>query len=138
MASRAVEYPDMWRVIYDSEHLRHGHPLPVRVVLRYLVDDPFTVALEFDEDNVWHFARELLLLGLNTHAGLGDVRIWPQDDAVFVTLSSPDGCATMAASRVGVRRFLMQTTRLVPIGQEVWHQVIPDDVAELLEGSEDG
>ena len=52
----------------------------MRVVMRYDVGDPFAVRLDFDPPPHgvnWVFARDLLMRGLSTPVGDGDVRIWP-------------------------------------------------------------
>lgn len=105
--------------------------------LRYDTADPFAVTLAFDSDAAgpieWIFARELLVIGVATACGGGDVRIWPAeaDDQVFIELSSPSGRALLAAGVGPIRAFLKQTVGLVPFGTEL-AQLDLDQALQLL------
>ena len=58
--------------------------VPLVASLYYDKDDPYAVRMAFhvglDEPVEWTFARELLAMGAEGIAGLGDVKIWPSAD----------------------------------------------------------
>lgn len=92
----------------------------------YDAADPFAVTVTFRTaygDVAWTFARDLLLEGIDTPAGDGDVHVWPSDDddgrpVVVVELESDDGQLMAQAPRWAVRRFAARTLRCVPAGAE--------------------
>lgn len=102
--------------------------IPVRCVLHYEPSDPYAVHLVFHTDAPdgepvhWSFARELLLTGLATPSGVGDVRIWPwttlAGESVALALSSPDGQAVLESPREPLGRFLDAAHASVPAGSE--------------------
>lgn len=97
-------------------------------------NDPFAVMLQFPEDNVWGFARELLRLGLETPTGIGDVRISPgwMESAVKIRLSSQDGISTFSVDEQKVRTFLRRTYLLVPAGSEMDRVNLDSEIAKIL------
>lgn len=116
--------------------------LLVRARLRYDARDPYAVHLLVDAEPKpvsWTFARELLAVGLDRPAGIGDVRVWPSPwaalwgEQVAIALSSPDGYAVLAVSRQLLVRFLGRTEAAVPPGQETAHHDLDAAVARLLE-----
>lgn len=148
MASRAVEYTDMWWLIDESEHVGPDDAWGwVEVVLRYDDQQPFEVVLLYENaDDVGvchHFSRDLLGAGLGTHAGGGLVQVWPHTVGgdLYVALTDPDNGETWCflAPRRHVQDFVTETLRLVPRDKESWFLAVPDDVAELelLEGRGD-
>jgi hypothetical protein len=88
--------------------------------------DPFAVTVTFRTtygDVAWTFARDLLVEGIDTPSGDGDVHVWPCDDAdgrpaVAIELESDDGELLVQAPRWAVRRFVAHTLRAVPLGTE--------------------
>lgn len=88
--------------------------------------DPFAVTVTFRTDYgpvAWTFARDLLVDGLTTPSGDGDVHVWPCLDAdgspvVMIELVSDDGELMAQAPMRTVRRFVEQALDLVPVGTE--------------------
>lgn len=88
--------------------------------------DPFAVTVTFRTaygDVAWTFARDLLVEGVDTPSGDGDVHVWPCEDVdgrplVAVELESDDGELLVQAPRWAVRRFVARTLRAVPAGTE--------------------
>ncbi|MFB9367361.1 SsgA family sporulation/cell division regulator [Kitasatospora albolonga] len=116
------------------------YPPEVEAHLEYVAADPYAVRLvlgtrcALNEPPVtWVFARQLLLDGLDTVAGLGDVRVWPRTpERTALELRSADCCAVVDIETAGIRAFLGRSLRRVPSGAEGrlidWQAV----VAELL------
>ncbi|WP_236242019.1 SsgA family sporulation/cell division regulator [Streptomyces sp. CC228A] len=99
----------------------------IPVELRYEGKDPFAVRMTFhlpgDAPVTWVFGRELLLDGVNTPSGEGDVRIEPADAGdelsdVLIRLCVGADQAVFRASAPPLIAFLDRTDRLVPLGQE--------------------
>jgi len=88
--------------------------------------DPYAVTVTFRTeygDVAWTFARELLVDGLTTPTGDGDVHVWPCLDAdgspvVMVELVSDDGELMAQAPLWTVQRFVSRTLAAVPVGTE--------------------
>ncbi len=88
--------------------------------------DPYAVTVTFRTGygNVaWTFARDLLIDGVDTPAGDGDVHVWPCEDfdgrpVVVIELISDDGELMAQAPRWAVRRFVSRSLRVVPLGSE--------------------
>jgi Streptomyces sporulation and cell division protein, SsgA len=107
--------------------LKDGAEASVRATFRYEPSaNPYLVTVTFrkaDAETVWEFARDLLAEGIDRHAGIGDVRLWPWRGGrwsrfVALSLSSPDGGALFKVPRSAVVRFLRQSAALVPVGGE--------------------
>jgi hypothetical protein len=103
----------------DSRHAR------VEADLRYDTTDPYAVAALFQpagsDELRWTFARDLLEEGLVSWAGVGDVRIGPdQDDplATCLELITPGSRALLRVSTEEITTFLHETYRAVPPGKE--------------------
>ncbi len=113
---------------------------PVATTLAYCIEEPYAVTLVFQcrgtRPITWVFARDLLVAGLTTATGDGDVRIWPAErgDPVFFELCSPTGHAVFAADRKSIRRFLAETEKLVPRGGEPAVMSMDYHLAALLGG----
>jgi hypothetical protein len=94
--------------------------------LGYDPRDPFAVVAVLDAGPTpirWVFARELLVEGLFSPAGDGDVHVWPSVDhhgqaVVLIELSSPSGSALIQALSRDVSEFLHHTFTVVPRGAE--------------------
>jgi hypothetical protein len=110
---------------------------PVRSRWSYRADQPFTVVAAFQTDRnrwvEWTFARDLLVEGLWTATGMGDVRLHPATeqglDMLVVEIESPEGYARLELDHESVSAFLDATAELVPIGEESEHF----DVDALIE-----
>ena len=101
--------------------------LPVTTELGFLASDPYTIHATFSGQSAmttWLFGRELLQNGLDANeeapAGLGDVRIWRDEDPAYVliALSGVEGEALLACPVDPLERFLATTATLVPLGSE--------------------
>jgi hypothetical protein len=113
--------------------------LHLTATLRYEASDPFAVEATFragDEAISWVLGRDLLSDGLNGDCGEGDVRVWPTVDGlrrvVMLQLTSPDGCALLAADAQGLETFLARTYDAVPLGYEGDHLDVDSALAQLL------
>ena len=117
--------------------------VPLVASLYYAKDDPYAVSLAFhvglDEPVEWTFGRELLAIGVEGVAGLGDVRIWQSAESssglvavLNIELSSPYGQATFEAPVAEVADFLDRTYQIVPAGQESEHIDFEAGLTELL------
>ncbi|MFH8381385.1 SsgA family sporulation/cell division regulator [Kitasatospora sp. NPDC018058] len=103
----------------------------------YRTDDSHAIHLDFTSyqaDAVWSLSRELLITGLHTPAGEGDVHVALFDDtSLLIALAGDEGIALLAASAETVARFLAATTKLVPPGHEYtridWDQGLADLLA---------
>ena len=109
--------------------------VPLVASLHYSGSDPYAIRMAFHvgaEDPVeWIFGRELLVDGMTTPEGEGDVRIWPSSPAVGpdgqirgplsvlnIKLSSPFGEAHFEAPSEAIASFLDRTYAIVRMGQE--------------------
>ncbi|MEU4346795.1 SsgA family sporulation/cell division regulator [Streptomyces sp. NPDC023838] len=98
----------------------------IPVELAYRADDPYAVRMTFhlpgDEPVTWTFGRELLLDGINTPTGDGDVHIAPSRPEelgdVHIRLQVSGERALFRAGAGPLVAFLDRTDRLVPLGQE--------------------
>ncbi|GAB3588935.1 SsgA family sporulation/cell division regulator [Angustibacter peucedani] len=113
--------------------------LLLTATLRYEVADPYAVEATFragDESISWVLGRDLLSDGLLHECGDGDVRVWPTTDGgtsvVMLQLSSPDGCALLAADAEGLQAFLARTYDAVPLGYEGDHIDVDAAITQLL------
>lgn len=112
----------------------------VATELTYDTSDPWGVTLTFRPptgDIPWTFARELLVHGLNSPTGDGDVHVWPSVNGrgrsvVVIELSSPDGHLRARASADEVCRFLSRSLAAVPLGREARHVDLDRLLAQLL------
>jgi hypothetical protein len=100
---------------------------PARLDLRYDPEEGFTVvlriraAIEATEPlpTLWRLSRDLLDEGLRAPTGIGDVRVRPlSDDWTLVELLAPDVRAVLVVGAADLRRFLAETFRLVPRGED--------------------
>jgi len=117
----------------------HG-AVPLVASLDYCADDPYAIKMSFhvgtDEPVEWIFARELLATGLETHAGEGDVKVWPDDspgaDVLNLALSSPFGEAHFEAPLSATAEFLRNTYGIIPAGSESDFIDLDSELDELL------
>lgn len=106
----------------DDRGIRHE----IDTVLGYRSSDPFAVAMTFvtsDGNLVWTFARDLLIRGVESPTGEGDVHVAPAIGLsgramVSIELSSPDGHLVLLARSSDVNDFLARTAALVAPGTE--------------------
>ena len=120
----------------DERGIRHE----IDTVLGYSSADPFAVTMTFvtsDGDLVWTYGRDLLLRGLHSPAGDGDVHVSPAISytglgMVGIELSSPDGHLVLLARAQDVEAFLARTTALVAAGQESAHFDVDLLISQVL------
>ncbi|AZM56807.1 SsgA family sporulation/cell division regulator [Streptomyces sp. WAC 01529] len=112
----------------------------IPATLHYDRRDPFAVRMSFPApatlegvEVYWTFARELLTVGVERAVGDGDVRVRPYGfDRTVVEFHAPEGTAIVHIRTGELRRFLLRTTALVPVGQEHRHVDLDQDLAELM------
>ncbi|MEU5432720.1 SsgA family sporulation/cell division regulator [Streptomyces sp. NPDC020719] len=112
----------------------------VPATLGYDREDPFAVRMIFPAPATlegvevsWAFARELLETGLETSAGIGDVRVRPYGfDRTVLEFHAAEGTAMVHIRTSELRRFLKRTQLLVPVGQEHHYLDLDGDLTELL------
>ncbi len=112
----------------------------IPATLRYDVNDPFAVRMSFPAPATlegvpvsWTFARELLTVGVTDPAGAGDVRVKPYGyDRTVLEFHAVEGTAIVHVRTGELRRFLAETTDLVPVGDEAAHVDVDGDLDELL------
>ncbi|MGW6684355.1 SsgA family sporulation/cell division regulator [[Kitasatospora] papulosa] len=90
--------------------------------LVYRTRDPYAVTAVFyagtEEELEWTFARELLVDGLHSSVGLGDVIVWPGPEGagdtqrVFIRLRPPGSTALLSMDREDALEFLEATHSL--------------------------
>ncbi|MEV6002794.1 SsgA family sporulation/cell division regulator [Streptomyces griseomycini] len=118
-------------VLKMTMHQESGGGVQVPVRLTYRSADPYAVEAVFHPDDpgneiTWSFARDLLLEGLEYHAGEGDVTVWSppalrgkhEERRTLIRLSSPEGTALLSASRTQLKKYLDKTLLLVAVGTE--------------------
>lgn len=116
--------------------LRRATAIPLTVTAMWSRSDPLAVTLRIADPTSgdgtdWLMARELLLVGVSTPTGRGDVQVQPL--GVFhvgVRISSPSGTLVIRLSRQAVVAFVRETERWVPVGEEVIE--VPDSPAPLF------
>lgn len=112
----------------------------VPAILRYDGEDPFAVRMAFPPTATlegtevsWAFSRELLTVGMDEPAGLGDVRVRPFGyDRTVLEFHAPEGVAMVHVRTSEVRHFLDRSLGVVPVGREHLYLDLDHDVAELL------
>lgn len=94
--------------------------------LAYDCEDPFAITMTFHTrqgDVPWVFHRQLLISGLTSPIGEGDVHIWPSIDlqgraVVVIELQSNSGSFVAHAHTEEVYHFLTRSLAMVPLGTE--------------------
>ena len=110
----------------DMFTVLHGQSAPVVTRWTYTSADPFAVGLAIrtrpDRWVEWLVARDLVVEGLDTAAGVGDIRLSPQVvqgyDIVEIEIRSTDGRAVLEVDRDLLRHFVATTTEIVALGDE--------------------
>jgi Streptomyces sporulation and cell division protein, SsgA len=99
-----------------------GNTAPVETELLYETDDPFAVTMRFHSGGAvatWIMGRDLLIEGMTTPSGRGDVRLRPHSSRTLVLELISDRHFTVFRLPAGtLRKFLDATYRLVPPGAE--------------------
>ena len=123
----------------DMFTVLHGQPAPVVTRWSYSAYDPFAVSLavrtRHDRWVEWLVGRELVIDGLDTPMGEGDVRLRPRTvqgyDIVEIEISSHDGRAVLEVDRDLLRHFVDATLEVVPFGTEVDRIDLDDEIARI-------
>ncbi len=108
------------------------------VRLAYFGSDPFAawfVLHEVDGPKGWVVSRDVLVAGVDDHAGVADVRVWPllpARERVVVALSSNDGEFVFDVPGADVVRFLRAAFRLVPRGREDVSAAVDAAIGRML------
>ncbi|MER5938008.1 SsgA family sporulation/cell division regulator [Streptomyces sp. NPDC001928] len=119
------------------------HPaLPIRPTLRYAATDPFAVHIDFpadvsedDRGATWTFARSLLEEGLDSAAGMGDVRMVPSGRSrTIIEFHAPHGMVTIRFGTAALRRFLQRSYSVVERGREDLGPELDHGLLSLLDG----
>lgn len=116
-----------------------GRAVDVPTTLGFRQDDPYAVTLTFHAasgDVVWMMARVVLLQGLTSPAGEGDIQVYPSIDdegraVTVVDLCSPNGRLVGYMSTRDLQDFVAGTIDLVPVGEESAY-IDMDALAEAL------
>ncbi|MEV6264750.1 SsgA family sporulation/cell division regulator [Streptomyces sp. NPDC051784] len=111
--------------------------------LHYDRRDPFAVRMAFPgpatlegTEVSWEFSRELLTTGMDTPAGIGDVRVRPFGyDRTVLEFHALEGIAMVHVRTAELRRFLARAHELVPVGDESSFLDLDDDLTDLLGGA---
>lgn len=117
-----------------------GRTHDLDTVFSYSQDDPYAVTVTFltpEGDLPWTFSRDLLLRGLTTPIGDGDVHVCPSISdrgraVVIIELSSPDGHLVTEARTDDVSTFVQRSLALVPEGEEGQHLRLDAMIEQLL------
>ncbi|MFI9586282.1 SsgA family sporulation/cell division regulator [Streptomyces sp. NPDC052236] len=112
----------------------------VPATLRYDREEPFAVQMAFPapatlegSEVSWTFSRELLAAGVDTAAGVGDVRVRPYGfDRTVLEFHAPEGIAMVHVRTSELRRFLERAQDMVPDGREHLFLDLDHNLAELL------
>ncbi|SEL61349.1 SsgA family sporulation/cell division regulator [Streptacidiphilus jiangxiensis] len=119
-----------------------SYQIPVRLAFHQATSwaIELTFFLPGDEPVQWTVSRELLLDGLSTVAGEGDVRVrpleWEDDDLVAITLRSPEGEAELIAPLTALHAYLLRTDMMTPFGEEFSDEWLDRGITRLLTGAE--
>ncbi|MEY9875456.1 hypothetical protein ABH931_004957 [Streptacidiphilus sp. MAP12-33] len=119
-----------------------SYQIPVRLAFHQAT--PWAIELTFflpgDEPVRWTVSRELLLDGLSTVAGEGDIQVrpleWHDDDLVAITLRSPEGEAELIAPLTALHAYLLRTDMMIPFGEEFSDEWLDRGITRLLIGAE--
>jgi hypothetical protein len=110
--------------------------------LQYDRENPFAVRMAFPApatlegtEVCWEFSRELLTTGMDTPAGIGDVRVRPFGyERTVLEFHAAEGIAMVHVHTAEVRRFLERAQELVPAGDEHRFLDLDRDLNDLLGG----
>lgn len=123
----------------DMFTVLHGQPAPVVTRWTYRADDPFAVSFAVrtrsDSWVEWLVARDLVVEGLVTPSGIGDIRMSPQHvqgyDIVEIEIRSADGRAILEVDRDLLRMFIDSSCELVALGDESGLMDLDGEIARI-------
>lgn len=117
--------------------------VPLKIVMSYDTDDPYVVEFLFAGANVrWSIYRDLIISGLESSAGVGDVRVSTHGtvggDTTILTLSNQDNAPSdFTLDTHELMGFLQLTEQMVPLGAETYQvqrQIDRTDWTRLMAG----
>ncbi len=90
--------------------------------LHFSMLEPFAVTASFTLPDApavkWVMARDLLREGIALPTGIGDIRIYPCDEGLFIELHSPSGRAVLRGPMEPVVDFVARIYQAVPESRE--------------------
>ncbi|MDQ1032700.1 hypothetical protein QF035_010282 [Streptomyces umbrinus] len=136
-------HPHRTTTLHHRTHLvRDGRPaVPLDLELHYTSLDPFAVRISLKPDGAsiqWSLSRDALLLGLRRPEGIGDVAVWPVQQAdgrgwLRIRLGPLRSCAVFQMELDVISNWLDVTLQLVPQNTESHHLNWDDFLAPLLD-----
>jgi Streptomyces sporulation and cell division protein, SsgA len=126
----------------DMFTVLHGQPSPVVTRWSYSTADPFAVTLavrtRHDRWVEWLVSRDLVVDALDGPAGLGDIRMSPQQvdgyDIVEIEIRSTDGRAVLEVDRDLLRCFVESSIEIVPLGAEADLLDLDGTITKITQG----
>jgi hypothetical protein len=111
-----------------------GRRTTLTATLAFADLDPYAVRVVFhgpQDEVAWLVDRELLIAGLESSVGEGDIRVRPRrgGEAVEIRFRSPGGSLTTTLPRADLGVFLARTLDVVALGDE---QVDADELLAAL------
>ncbi|ANY08574.1 SsgA family sporulation/cell division regulator [Pseudonocardia sp. HH130630-07] len=107
----------------------HGQPSPIVSRWLYRASDPFAISFSVrrsgDRWVEWLVARDLVIEGLTTPTGIGDIRLAPRRidgyDVVEIEIRSDGGSAVLEVDRDLLAQFVDGSLEIVDLGEENDH-----------------
>lgn len=114
------------RVTQEMFAVLHGQEMPLLTRWSYRADDPYAVTMSISRPSGrwidWLMARDLVVEGMLSAAGIGDVRVAPFSDDEFdiveVKIGDDEGFAALEFDRELMEHFLAATFDVVGLGSE--------------------
>lgn len=118
----------------------HGQAAPIVSRWTYRADDPFAISFAVrrsaDRWIEWLVSRDLVIEGLSTPCGIGDIRMGPQRvdgyDVIEIEIRSDGGSAVLEVDRDLLAHFVHATLEIVDLGEEAEHLALDDAIARLI------
>jgi len=118
----------------------HGQAAPIVSRWTYRAQDPFAISFAVrrrsDRWVEWLVSRDLVIEGLTTPCGIGDIRMGPQRvdgyDVVEIEIRSDGGSAVLEVDRDLLAHFVNATLEIVDLGEETEHLDLDDAIARLI------
>ena len=118
----------------------HGQAAPIVSRWTYRADDPYAISFAVRGRAgrwiEWSVSRDLVIEGLTTPCGIGDIRMGPQRvdgyDVIELEIRSDGGSATLEVDRDLLAHFVNGTLEIVDLGEEPEHLAIDDAIARLF------
>lgn len=117
----------------------HGQASPIVSRWTYRADDPYAISFAVrrstDRWVEWLVARDLVIEGLTTPCGIGDIRMRPQRvdgyDVVEIEIRSDTGSAVLEVDRDLLAHFVHGSLEIVDLGEEPDHLNLDEAIARL-------